>query len=669
MAGCVPAQKMRVFPTTVSVTMSPAYRPDIDGLRAIAVLLVTGFHAFPNAVTGGFVGVDVFFVISGYLITSIIAISIGRGDFSFGHFYTRRINRIFPALFAVLAACAVGGWFLLFPTDYRDAGKAIGFGAAFLANIALLHDAGYFETASELNPLLHLWSLGVEEQFYLVWPPLLLLAWRRTRGPIALALVVLLASFAANIALTGYHALAAFYLPVTRFWELMGGCVLAIALSSDNSNAAQLLGRHQATLRAGCVWLGLALLGAGAAMIDATRAFPGWWAVLPVAGAALLILGGPTPWPSRKLLGNRAMVYVGLISYPLYLWHWPLLAAIRIVRLGEEPPPLMKAIAILVAFILADLTYRFVERPFRARPKRAKTALAFAAVTVAGLAGAGIYVGDGFPARFDPAVQIVTRDLKSAAETAYRSGSCFLTSSAQFASECVDAAPSGAPLVLLWGDSHAAHLYPGLRELQQAGESGFRIAQYTAPGCPPIFGYPSRQTPECPSINDKVRERLKRLAPDTVVVAARQWSDYGGPDPDPGAVEAMISATIAELRATGVRRIVVIGRLPSWQTPPRRILAAAYRARAAGLITAAEIPARDTPHLESDFAADNARLQALFEKEGAQFVSPTPTFCDGDGCLLAVPGNGTPVVFDGAHLTVEASVYFVQAHARDIIGR
>jgi peptidoglycan/LPS O-acetylase OafA/YrhL len=664
--------------------MKPHYRRDIDGLRAIAVLLVVAFHAFPHAIRGGFVGVDVFFVISGFLITSIICQAQRGGGFSFATFYARRINRIFPALALVLIACAVCGWFVLFPLDYREAGKAIGFGAAFLSNIALLRDAGYFETASELNPLLHLWSLGVEEQFYIIWPPLILLAWRWKRGPLILALLLLLVSFAANIIVTPRNMLAAFYLPVTRFWELMTGCLLAIAASGgpgrDIGSVAALGGvralflRHEAGVRAGCAWLGLLLLAAGAMLISSDRGFPGWWAVLPVLGAALLIFAGPSPWVSRYLLGNRVMVYVGLISYPLYLWHWPLLAAIRIVRFGEEPPPLMKAIAILLAVALAHITWRFVERPFRFRPSRAKTATAFAAVAVVGLVGVGVYAANGFPSRFGPDIQRVTGDLLGEAKIAYRSGHCFFEGAASFEPQCDDDAPADAPRVVLWGDSHAAHLYPGLRAVQQAQEQaqgGFRISQYNSTACPPILGFASVKSPFCKPNNDLVHARLKQLKPDTVILVAREWSNYDWTDQKDDASEALIRATLAELRAIGVRRIVVVGMFPSWRTPPRRILAQYYRARAAGLKAPDAMPLRDgPPRLSTSESEGNEALRTFFNAQGVAFVSPTPSFCNPQGCLIGVPDDsGTPIVFDGSHLTPEASVVFMRERAWEILGR
>ncbi|MCG6207521.1 acyltransferase [Rhodopseudomonas sp. HC1] len=659
--------------------MRPAYRSDIDGLRAIAVLLVVAFHAFPASIRGGFIGVDVFFVISGFLITSIICQARRADDFSYRVFYARRINRIFPALTLVLISCAVVGWFVLFPVDYRDAGRSIGFGAAFLSNLSLLYDAGYFEAAAELNPLLHLWSLGVEEQFYLLWPPVLLLAWRWKHGPLLVAVAVLLASFIANIALTPSHALAAFYLPVTRFWELMVGCLLAIAtIAGPDRDLAAMpgfgalcarLAPHEKMVRACGAWLGLLLIGIGALLITSERGFPGWWAVLPVLGAALLIAAGPATGVSRVLLGNRLMVSIGLISYPLYLWHWPLLAAIRIVRFGEEPPPLMKLIAVLMAFALAYFTYRIVELPFRYRPTRRKTAAAFAALAVVGLAGAVIHAAGGFPSRFGPELKAITADLQGESTTAYRLDTCFLGGDKIFSAECDDAAPADAPRIVLWGDSHAAHLYPGLRALQRDGR-GFRLSQYTAGGCPPIFGFEGIEARFCRASNDRVHERLRALKPDTVILAARQWHNYDGPDADPAAADALIHATLRELRALGVRRIVVVGRVPTWRTPPKRVLAQAYRELAAGMITPAQIPLRDSRHLDSTHADDNQRLRSLFESEGAEFISPTQSFCNPDGCLLAAPdGSGTPVTHDGSHLTPAASIFLVRERAREILGK
>ncbi|WP_022723756.1 SGNH hydrolase domain-containing protein, partial [Rhodopseudomonas sp. B29] len=311
------------------------------------------------------------------------------------------------------------------------------------------------------------------------------------------------------------------------------------------------------------------------------------------------------------------------------------------------------------------LTWRFVERGFRYRPTRAKTAALASAVAVIGLAGIGIYAAGGVPSRFGSDVEIVTRDYKSEAEAAYRSGSCFLTSGTQFAATCDDAQPSDAPRIVLWGDSHAAHLYPGLRELQRA-RGTFRLSQYTAALCPPIFGFEAKRAMDCAALNQAVRQRLIELKPDTVIMAAQQWHDYDGPDRDPAAVDQLIRTTLADLKSFGVRRIVVIGRMPAWRMTPPRILAQALRTQAAGL-GAASLPTRDSTHLWSSYADDNERLRRFFTEAGAEFISPTQTLCNQDRCLLTVPDRGAPIAFDGSHLTVAGSRYYVKAIADQLL--
>ncbi len=278
-------------------------------------MLVLNFHAFPEAAPGGFVGVDVFFVISGFLITGIIARELDQKRFSLLGFYVRRIRRIFPALIVVLAATLVLGWLWLLPSAYAQLGSDAFFSAAFLANIALLLQSGYFDIESARKPLLHLWSLGIEEQFYLAWPLLLMLAARLRLSIVAMASVLCVASFVLNVALIGTHPVASFYLPFTRAFELLAGAVLARGWDRiDQGDAAS-------NRRA---WIGMALIAVSAAILDPHRAFPGWWALLPVGGTALL-LSAPKAWPSRAVLASPPLVWIGLISYPLYLWHWPLL--------------------------------------------------------------------------------------------------------------------------------------------------------------------------------------------------------------------------------------------------------------------------------------------------------------------------------------------------------
>src|SRR6202140_231157 len=300
------------------------YRPDIDGLRAIAVMLVVNFHAFPEAMPCGFIGVDIFFVISGFLITGIIARELDQKPFSLLGFYNRRIRRIFPALIVVLCVTLVLGWLWVLPAAYAQLSSDVFASAAFFSNIALLLQSGYFDIESGKKPLLHLWSLGIEEQFYLFWPLLLMLAARLRLGILAVASVIALASFVLNVALIGSNPVATFYLPFTRAWELLAGAALACGWNQINQTGTA------SNLRA---TIGLLLIATAAGVLDTKSAFPGWWAVLPVAGAALL-LSAPAAWFCRTLLASRPLVWIGLISYPLYLWHWPLLVFLGIIKFG-----------------------------------------------------------------------------------------------------------------------------------------------------------------------------------------------------------------------------------------------------------------------------------------------------------------------------------------------
>src|SRR5258707_5569718 len=301
---------------------SAKYRPDVDGLRAVAVMLVLNFHAFPDATPGGFIGVDVFFVISGFLITGLITRELELGRFSLIEFYNRRIRRIFPALIVVLCATLALGWFWMLPQAFAQLGSDSFASAAFLANIALLLQSGYFDIESAKKPLLHLWSLGIEEQFYLFWPLLLILVARLRLSMLAAVAVVGVASFVLNVALIGSNPVATFYLPFTRAWELLAGAALACSWNQISQSGTA------SNLRAS---VGVLLIATAAAVLDTKSAFPGWWAVLPVAGSALL-LSAPAAWFCQGLLASPAMVWVGLISYPLYLWHWPLLVFFGIIK-------------------------------------------------------------------------------------------------------------------------------------------------------------------------------------------------------------------------------------------------------------------------------------------------------------------------------------------------
>lgn len=365
--------------------LHPKYRPDIDGLRAIAVLSVVGFHAFPSWIKGGFIGVDVFFVISGFLISGIIYENLDKGEFTFREFYARRIRRIFPALIVVMTACFAFGWFSLLTDEYKQLGKHIAGGASFISNFLLWQESGYFDNSAETKPLLHLWSLGVEEQFYIIWPFLLWLTWKRKLNFFAVTLAIALGSFYLNIRGIKQDPVATFYSPLTRFWELMCGGLLAwvtiykktsfssikqkvdrIALTTIYGNKEVAKGKALANLSA---FTGLALLASGFEIITADFSFPGLWALVPVSAAVLIISAGPAAWINRLILSNKLVVWFGLISYPLYLWHWPLLSFARILESGL-PSRNVRIAAVVTSIALAWLTMKWIEKPFRSGNQR-----------------------------------------------------------------------------------------------------------------------------------------------------------------------------------------------------------------------------------------------------------------------------------------------------------
>jgi len=377
--------------------LHPKYRPDIDGLRAIAVLLVVGFHAFPTWVKGGFIGVDVFFVISGFLISSIIYESLDKGEFTFREFYVRRIRRIFPALIVVMTTCFVFGWFSLLTDEFKQLGKHIAGGAAFISNLLLWQESGYFDNSAKTKPLLHLWSLGIEEQFYIIWPLLLWFTWKRKLNFFAVTLAIAIGSFYLNIKGIKQDAVATFYSPYTRFWELMCGGLLAwltvykkassadIKLKIDRIIASAIYRNKEVekgkTLANLFGFTGLALLAFGFVKITKDFSFPGLWALVPISAAVLIISAGPTAWINRQILSPKPLVWFGLISYPLYLWHWPLLSFARILE-GGMPSRNIRIAAVVISVVLAWLTMKWIEKPFRFGNQRIRLKVA----TLCGLA-------------------------------------------------------------------------------------------------------------------------------------------------------------------------------------------------------------------------------------------------------------------------------------------
>jgi peptidoglycan/LPS O-acetylase OafA/YrhL len=372
---------------------SITYRKDIDGLRALAVLSTIAYHAFPNLVSGGFVGVDIFFVISGFLITKIIIENLESNSFSFREFYFRRARRIFPALFLVLVTCYGFGWFVLYASEFKVVGEHIAASAGFVQNFILLNEIAYFERGVDTKPLIHLWSLSIEEQFYLLWPAMIWIFYKARINLLGAILILVLISFAINIYSIKSDPITAFYSPLSRFWELLVGALWA---SISLRNSQELKHLSQAVLNV-FSWVGLLLITIAIFLISDKNSFPGWWALLPTIGAALLISANSEASVNKLFLSNHVMVWLGVISYPLYLWHWILLSYGQIISAGKLSD-FHKIALILVAIALAYLTHRYWESLFRHKGKKVAVLL-IALMTLIGYQGWSAYVRDGLDFR------------------------------------------------------------------------------------------------------------------------------------------------------------------------------------------------------------------------------------------------------------------------------
>jgi len=633
--GAAPRDATLVAPRTEA----GPYRPDVDGLRAVAILSVLAFHAFPQWLPGGFIGVDVFFVISGFLISRIVFTGLSAGTFSFRHFYARRVRRIFPSLTAILVPALGLGWIIQRQVEYAQLGKHVAAGAGFVSNIALWLESGYFDSTADAKPLLHLWSLGIEEQFYIVFPLLVFLAWRLRIVRMPLLLVIAVASFATNLYLVARDASAAFYLPHARGWELMAGCLLAGIV--DPSSSAQATTRTQ--LRHLASIGGALLIVAGLLLIDATRSFPGYWALLPVAGAVALIGAGPDAFFNRRVLAQPPMVWIGLISFQLYLWHWPLLAFLHIAR-PEDSSLFPRALAIAASFPLAWATYAWIDKPVRTGPRsRTKVTLSCVALAIAGFAGWCVYGFGGFPQRAPDALSALAA-FKFPIDGPYRFGSCFLKLDQDFGQfgNCRQAVP-GSDAVVLWGDSHAAHLYPGLEE---AARDRFTLTQLTASACPPILDTDFPDRPKCRAINDGVLARMARERPHEVILSA-YWPAYPW---------QKLPLTIDRLLAAGIDRVVVVGPVPLWASGLPELL----YARAKADVPSHRFPRRLSTGTDEKQSAFDEQFAKAIAGPGVSYVSVLSILCNESGCLTRTRDDASSIIaWDIFHLTTEGSTYVV----------
>ena len=720
-------------------------RADIEGIRALAVLSVVVYHAFPLALRGGFVGVDLFFVISGYLIGGHLLKDIQAGRFSIRKFYAKRARRIFPALVVLLISIWAVGWVVLSAPEFTALGQQIAAAALFSNNILLWSQSGYFDVTALDKPLMHLWSLGIEEQFYLLVPLMLWASKGHVSGSIRWVARLGGMSLLATVFLSNQEYPATFYLLHTRFWELACGVLLAQAelrmiagsLSQEPTQIATRRESREILLFAAAIILvallqfGLGLgglqrhwdavlshtasalvivLAAAAAILADLRAgsnawtdFRGWvlrnrvrlaaassaagmllicgslatlssayWpgvqTVFPVLGTALVIAAGSAIPAPNRFLALKPLTFIGGMSYPLYLWHWPLIVFWR--QFNPNARAVEMTVPVMAAFLLAWLTKEIVEEPIRfgklglMQRRLPPIWPVVSGLVLIGLLGLVVVAANGIPSRFSAALRTVAEWSESNPDADWRVDRCYFYTSTnrEFASECTPVKRPGVPLVLLWGDSHAADLYPGLANIQST--MNFDIVQWTAAGCAPTVTALVDENQTCPRRRAMAIRKLSLVNPNVVVLggAWERYQELGRPSAE---ILGMVTDTIRYLQSNGVKRIVVFGPGPLWNVSlPVDLFRFMVRTRSD------QVPERLGRVSDAIWQLD-AAMAAQAGALNVQYVSVLDDFCDKSGCLTI--GDRTlhrpDLLFrDRDHLTVSGSKVLIENARRQLFG-
>lgn len=611
----------------------PVHRKDIDGLRAVAVLPVVAFHAGIDFLRGGFVGVDVFFVISGYLITSLLMKDIVAGKFSIAKFYERRVRRIFPALIAVLLGTFVFAWLYSLPSEMVDLSKSAIAAVLSVSNIFFLMQAGYFDGTALSKPLLHTWSLAVEEQFYIFWPLLLWATCKLVNNrPRAMTWTVAILSFFLSAYGAFHFKDASYYLVFTRAWELMLGALVAFdALPVPKIES----------LREAYSFAGLVLIVASVFMINGDMPFPGVIALPPTLGAAMIIAVGRVNarTVTGRLLSIRPVTFIGLISYSLYLWHWPIAVFQRnygmLMDTGSDRTRKLAIIA--VSFVIATLSWRFVEQPFRQgryRPSPRKLAwmAAIACSVVLGIS-ACMWKADGFPSRYSPRAIELASYLNYPAGDMFRDGECFLSArvgSTDVDPECLRESGS-KPNYLILGDSHAAQLWSGLNQVV----TDKNFMQITAAGCLPTITAKFNESERCREVFNKA---FKLLASDphiSKVLIAGRWTSES---------LAGIESTL-DWAAQHHISVILIGPTVIYDSPLPRLLVRALKR---------DEPGYPDTHWDTSLMKLDQQMSQMASQKGVTYISLINTLCEKDKCLT-LDDQEHPLISDREHFTARGS--------------
>lgn len=642
------------------------YRPEIDGLRALAVLPVMLFHAGFQTFQGGFVGVDVFFVISGYLITSIILAELEAGRFSIVRFYERRARRILPALFLVMFVCLPFAWLWLLPPSMKSFSQSVAAVSMFASNILFWRTSGYFDSAAELKPLLHTWSLAVEEQFYVLFPICLMLAWRLgkhwTLGLFGVA-------FVTSLGLAQHSSIAepaaAFYLLPTRAWELLTGAFVAIYMAKPGCRSSS------TGLQTAGGLLGVSLILMAIFAFDKETPFPGFYALVPTCGTAIILLCATQSDVVGKFLGNRLLVGIGLISYSAYLWHQPMLAFAKHQTSGE-PGKALLGCALLVSGMLAYFSWRYVEVPFRIKGTVSRPTLFISSVF-----GSALFLAFGLLGHFSNGYQWrYGQDQTSfldhfdnrfpdwnyaRRENWYENFriECDMydiprhwagdetTLKREIATDCFTRDHKQWPnAIMIWGDSHAQHFYAGLKQVLP---SSWQILQVASSGCGPSVEFDADSEDYCDNSNQLALQTIVEGKPDVVLVGQEKNHD----------VVAMnkISAT---LRRHGIKKVIFVGPSPHWKDGGLPAIVA-FRLWD-------NIPPYAKVGVDQDILLQDKSIKEQFiTSQDVKYISLIDYLCGPKGCRVYFGDDVREGIttFDYGHLTPIASFHF----ARDVLGK
>lgn len=655
------------------------YRPDIDGLRAVAVLSVIFFHFRIPGLEGGFVGVDIFYVISGFLIGSIILRGLETNNFSFSEFYQRRIARLYPAYFAMMCFTMLTAYWLFLPQEFRQFGKSVVASVAYVSNILFYRESGYFDTSANLKPLLHTWSLSTEEQFYIFFPVFAWLIFRLGKREYAVGTLVAVAiiSLALSAIEVERNSVAAFYLFQFRAWELLIGVILAsrrvpypTTLASANIFAT----------------LGLISIALAVGTYNERTKFPGLTAVLPCLGAALIIHCGSHWRPLiNHLLSQPGPVFVGLISYSLYLWHWPLIVFARYYTLRDLD--LLETTAVIAAtFSFAIISWRFVERPFRLPATVSVESrwrfFATAGVVTTVLAGGGVVIHqtNGLPGRLPPEV---ARMAEAATDFFQNYAGCVDEDNTHYPglAHCAIGDPYASDKIFfVWGDSHARAFKNGLdAAAKDSGKSGILVY---GGGCPPLFGvqkHESATTPakdaQCSRQTELVRRLLESSKKVDSIILISRWSYYtegkgvGVDEKNTVRLSTSVAtntaadqkalfsqsllATVRQLTGWGTR-VFLVEQVPEIPQFDSHYLGVMLRKGALTQDKLNRLTNIDYGDVLKRQEAGNSAMNMATQRHGAQIVNTHSYFCRHDKCSAMV--DGVPVMHDNNHITVKTSV-------------